>query len=131
MKKYLAILFLLLGIGALSKASAEETFVPQIFLTETHPCQADAAKFCKDVKPGRGRLRKCLNKHKSEISEECQVKLKESAKQLKHLKKMCKKDIKKYCEKGVNKEHGSIIQCLTQHQNQISQNCWKECQKKF
>ncbi|MDO8518787.1 MAG: hypothetical protein Q7T11_01330, partial [Deltaproteobacteria bacterium] len=65
------------------------------------------------------------------ISEGCRIKLKESTKQLRRLKKICKKDIRKYCEKGVNKEHGSIIQCLTQHQNLVSKNCWEECQKKF
>lgn len=131
MKKYLVLVFLLAGMGLFFKAHAEETFVPRIIFGEVHPCQADAEQFCTKIKPGHGRLRKCLKKHKSEISQGCRAKLKEAAKQFRKLKKECKKDIKLYCSKGVDKERGSMILCLTQHQNVISKSCWEECQKKF
>lgn len=131
MKNVLFICFLLAAMGMFSKAQAEEIFVPRIIFGEVHPCQADAEIFCKKIKPGHGRLRKCLKKHKSEISQGCQTKLKEAAKQFRKLKKECKKDIKLYCSEGVDKERGSMIQCLTRHQNVISTSCWEECQKKF
>jgi hypothetical protein len=34
-------------------------------------CRADAQKFCADVKPGEGRVARCLRAHKSQLSREC------------------------------------------------------------
>jgi len=34
-------------------------------------CKADAEKFCKDVKPGKGRMKKCMKSHKKELSQAC------------------------------------------------------------
>lgn len=34
-------------------------------------CEADVAKFCGDVKKGKGRILKCLKKHEAELSPEC------------------------------------------------------------
>ncbi|MDO8526348.1 MAG: cysteine rich repeat-containing protein [Deltaproteobacteria bacterium] len=36
-------------------------------------CNADREKFCKDVKPGKGHIHKCLKKHDSELSPECKA----------------------------------------------------------
>lgn len=34
-------------------------------------CKADMEKFCKDVKPGEGRVMECMKSHKSELSKGC------------------------------------------------------------
>ncbi len=34
-------------------------------------CKADREKFCKDVKPGEGRVMDCMKQHESELSGEC------------------------------------------------------------
>jgi len=34
-------------------------------------CRDDQRKFCKDVKPGEGRIRDCMKQHESELSDAC------------------------------------------------------------
>ena len=36
-------------------------------------CKIDAEKFCKDVKPGQGRIVRCLKQHKAELSPGCRA----------------------------------------------------------
>jgi hypothetical protein len=40
-------------------------------------CQDDAMKLCKDVKPGGGRIARCLKEHREELSPGCREKLPE------------------------------------------------------
>ncbi len=35
------------------------------------PCAEDAAKFCKNVKPGEGRVAACLKEHEKDLSQAC------------------------------------------------------------
>lgn len=35
-------------------------------------CQDDWHKFCKDVKPGKGRIMSCMKEHKADFSQACQ-----------------------------------------------------------
>lgn len=65
MKNYIiAVLALSGGLGlALSLPAAAEK--------GKGPCAADAAKFCKDVKPGEGRVAACLKEHEKELSKAC------------------------------------------------------------
>lgn len=51
-----------LGLAASLPASAEKG---------KGPCAEDAAKFCKDVKPGEGRVLACLKEHEKELSKAC------------------------------------------------------------
>lgn len=34
-------------------------------------CKAEREKFCKDIKPGEGRILACLKEHKKDLSKEC------------------------------------------------------------
>ncbi len=36
-------------------------------------CRADVTKFCKDVRPGRGRILQCLKQNEAELSPECKA----------------------------------------------------------
>ncbi len=40
-----------------------------------NPCADDVAKYCKDVKPGEGRIVRCLKEHDTELSTECRAKM--------------------------------------------------------
>lgn len=65
MKNYIiAVLTLSGGLGlALSLPAAAEK--------KQGPCADDVAKFCKDVKPGEGRVAACLKEHEKELSQAC------------------------------------------------------------
>lgn len=42
-------------------------------------CKTDMQNYCSSVQPGRGRMRRCLNEHKSALSEACRNALRQSA----------------------------------------------------
>ncbi len=54
-----------LGLSAGSDASAQSA----------RPCADDAARLCKDVQPGGGRLAKCLKEHENELSPACKQRI--------------------------------------------------------
>ena len=45
------------------------------FKETAQACHDDALKFCKDVRPGEGRILQCLKGHQNELSPECKEKL--------------------------------------------------------
>ncbi|HEX9136877.1 MAG TPA: cysteine rich repeat-containing protein, partial [Nitrospirota bacterium] len=42
-----------------------------VFAQGHGPCAEDAAKYCKDVQPGQGRMAQCLKEHGNELSAAC------------------------------------------------------------
>lgn len=108
-------------------------------------CRGEVEKFCKDVKPGGGRILKCLKSHHDELSEECKESFDEKMEKLKErrekrkerrekknpnggkFEEACGDDVQKYCS-NIEEGHGSIIGCLRQHTDQLSPSCkalWK------
>ena len=83
-------------------------------INRKEPCRADIEKFCKDVKPGQGRIEKCLQRHEGELSPACRNLIAEE--------RACEADVSKFC-KGVKPGGGRIINCLKQHQAELSASC--------
>src|SRR5687767_12797906 len=52
---------------------AAQTKVKERMQKVAQACKDDAQKYCKDVKPGDGRLMSCLKDHKSELSSACKT----------------------------------------------------------
>ncbi len=61
----------LIAVFALSAGLGLALSLPAAAEKGKGPCAEDAAKFCKDVKPGEGRVAACLKEHEKELSQAC------------------------------------------------------------
>ncbi len=86
------------------------------------PCADDAAKLCKGVQPGEGRIVQCLREHKDQLSPACKENIAKAKAKIEEVKEACDEDTKKLC-KDVQPGGGRIVQCLKQHEGELSQAC--------
>ncbi len=89
---------------------------------ETPPCAEDLASFCKDVKPGGGRIISCLMKHEGKLSPVCKNKLQELREKIDEVKQACTADIEKFC-RGIEPGEGRIARCFEEHAPELSPAC--------
>mgnify|MGYP006887598558 CR=1 FL=1 len=71
------------------------------------PCASEAKKFCGDVKPGQGRLAKCMKSHEAELSTACRNEMQARAEKVEQVRKDCRADAEKLC-KGIKPGGGRI-----------------------
>ena len=102
-------------LGVISVAQSQE-------VNKTGPCKDDIEKFCKDVKPGQGRILKCMREHENELSPVCKDHVLAAREKAGGFLKACKADISKYCQ-DIKPGRGRIINCLRQHESELSVNC--------
>uniref|UniRef100_A0A061QLM5 Golgi apparatus protein 1 n=1 Tax=Tetraselmis sp. GSL018 TaxID=582737 RepID=A0A061QLM5_9CHLO len=116
-------------------------------VSTTGACATDIDSFCVDVTPGGGRIAECLTGHLKEaekskkaeagsggLSTDCLDELAEfKADRSTNINKdlplatACKDDAKKFCtEEYVMPESGSVLTCLREVKNQLSQACASE-----
>ena len=89
------------------------------------PCAADAKKFCGDVKPGGGRIAKCMKSHEAELSPACQAEMKRVEERVEQIREECKADAQKFC-KGIRPGGGRILACLKSHESELAPACAAE-----
>mgnify|MGYP001552058749 FL=1 len=92
------------------------------------PCHDDVQKFCAKVKPGRGRMSRCLNEHEADLSEACKSRLQEMRGHMAEARAACSDDAKKFC-KDAGRGHGRIIACLKSHEAELSDACKEEMKR--
>ena len=96
-------------------------------------CRSDIQKFCKDVKPGGGRMRECLKSHEAELSAECRAHLQAGPGAAKQRPKAggragggfmaaCREDVDKFC-KDTQPGQGRVQECLRSHESELSEAC--------
>jgi len=112
--KYLAVTLaaLALGLSAQTGAAAQGT----------GPCAEDVAKLCSDVRPGGGRIARCLKANKSEITQACKDHLGEAGEKVQEVSSACEDDTFKFC-KHVRAGRGRLLRCLKRHQGELSEAC--------
>lgn len=98
------------------------TLSASVAAEEAKPCAEDAARLCKGVGPGQGRMAKCMKEHEKELSPACKKNIAEFKEQVKEFADACKADTQKDC-KDVKPGGGRILQCLKQHEASLSPSC--------
>ncbi|HEY6094869.1 MAG TPA: cysteine rich repeat-containing protein [Gallionellaceae bacterium] len=94
-----------------------------VYAEETSkPCAEDAAKFCKGVEQGEGRIAKCMKEHENELSPACKQNIAKAKERVKEFAEACRADAEKNC-KDVKPGRGRIVRCLKQHEDVLSAEC--------
>jgi hypothetical protein len=85
------------------------------------PCAGDVARFCADVVPGGGRVLRCLDAHREELSPRCRA---TSETRLSALARRhpCATDRERFCP-DVPTGEGRAIECLRGHLDELSASC--------
>ncbi len=91
-------------------------------LAAQDPCADDIAKYCKDVKPGEGRLARCIKENEKQLSPACRSSIEESKKKVQEAQRACEGDARKFC-KDVKPGQGRIVKCLREHEKELSPEC--------
>lgn len=103
------------------------------------PCRADIQKFCKDVKPGGGRIRDCLKSHEAELSANCRSHVQagpraaqrrqQGGRPGKGFPDACREDLDKFC-KDTQPGQGRFVKCLKSHESELSEACKAEMSRR-
>lgn len=88
-------------------------FAPPVLSQNKSSCQAENAKYCKNVKSGQGRRYRCLRGHSSKLSQACRSRLRAT------LKAQCGADAKKLCPKSGRQTPS----CLRKNRARVSPKC--------
>ena len=82
------------------------------------PCAEDAAKLCPGVKPGGGRIARCLQDKADQVSAPCKARMD----QAKEVAQACLADAEKFCS-DIPPGAGRVAICVQQHEAELSQPC--------
>ena len=88
-------------------------------------CAADAKKFCSDVRPGGGRVYKCMTDHNADLTPACRDRLAAAKARWDEFVAACKDDAGKYC-KGIPAGSGRILSCLKGRESDLAPACKAE-----
>lgn len=93
------------------------------------PCKEDRKNLCQGIKPGGGRIWKCFKENESKLSEGCKLHIEAKKAEHKEAHAKCKADRKKFC-KDVKPGEMRIINCLKEHEAELSAGCKEVISKK-
>jgi hypothetical protein len=74
------------------------------------------------VRQGGGRIAQCLKEHANELSPACKTQAVKVKEKIHDFANACKADMKMHC-KGTQPGEGRLVQCLKQHEAELSADC--------
>lgn len=119
-------MYVVLGILVFSGVAAAEKGIVETF---TEGCKVELEKYCKDVKPGDGRLLACLYANEDKISARCEYAVYDAASQLEravnaltYVVNECRDDLKANCA-DIKPGEGRLLDCLDKKNAKVSGRC--------
>jgi hypothetical protein len=95
-------------------------------------CGDDVQKFCANIKPGAGRVTRCLEEHQAQLSPTCQAKVDADNRKVKEalaeFSEACQSDVVQLCP-GVAPGGGRQLKCLSANDYALSRKCLAEVTK--
>ncbi len=92
-------------------------------------CGDDVQKFCANIEPGAGRVERCLEEHKAQLSPTCQGHVETDKLKLKaglaEFWEACRGDVAQLCP-GVASGGGRLLKCLSKNDYALSRSCLAE-----
>jgi hypothetical protein len=89
------------------------------------PCKDDVKKVCGDIKPGGGRIARCMHEKESQVSPACVEHMKDMRAKHREKAEACRDDRKKLCG-DIKPGGGRIEACMKQHEAELSTKCRAE-----
>lgn len=96
-------------------------------------CHDDIQKYCGQVKPGEGRMVRCMKENEKNFSPACKTEMEKHRKQAtekrEELREACKADADKFCKDKAD-SRGGVMRCLHDHDKELSEECRKTLPKR-
>ncbi len=125
----LRVIGLLVVLGLLMFSGVVSAAEKGIVETFSEGCKVELEKFCKNVKPGDGRVLACLYSHSEEISPRCEYAVYDAASQLERalnalsfVANECRDDLKANCS-NIKPGEGRLLACLDKNAAKVSSRC--------
>lgn len=122
---FIIIWVVIVSFGVCGNLSAQETLIE----TVANGCKTEITTYCKDVKPGEGRILACLFAYQDKLSGKCEyalynaaVRLERAVAALSYVTNECEADLTAHCS-GVKAGEGRLLQCLEKNEAKVSQRC--------
>lgn len=123
-KKVLGIVLSFVFLSAIPVLAGED-----LVQTVAEGCKAELESYCKDVKPGEGRILACLYSHQDKLSGKCEYALYDAASQLEravnalaYVVNECANDLDQFCS-AVEVGEGRLLDCLEKNDAKVSSRC--------
>jgi hypothetical protein len=88
-------------------------------------CRADIAALCPNLTPGKAdhaAIAQCLMSQQDKVSAPCKTEMEQMKAKMEAAKAACQPDVDKFCS-SVAKGGGQVMQCLKQHESELSDAC--------
>jgi hypothetical protein len=115
----------MVSFGVAGNLCAQQTLID----TVANGCKTEITTYCKDVKPGEGRVLACLFAYQDKLSGKCEyalydaaVRLERAVAALSYVANECEADLAANCA-GVRAGEGRLLQCLEKNEAKVSTRC--------